>query len=153
MMTEKSETLATIREVSDDLSERIHPVILEMDPPKAAGRKRVHPGPILDGIIFPRRTADTGTACPGNLGDDSTIYCTFQRWVELGVLERIWAELVAEYEELGGVDWEWQAAALRQAQDCHRLGQFWGIQQAAIPRIRARQAASGVSRSTGVEGH
>ena len=28
----------------------------------------------------------------------------------LGVLERIWAVLVEECEELAGVDWEWQAA-------------------------------------------
>ena len=35
---------------------------------------------------------------------------TFQRWVELGVLERILAVLVEECEELGGVQWEWQAA-------------------------------------------
>ena len=35
---------------------------------------------------------------------------TLQRWVELEVLERIWAVLVEECEELGGVQWEWQAA-------------------------------------------
>ena len=43
-------------------------------------------------------------------GDDSTIHRTFQRWVELGVLERIWAVLVEGCDELGGVNWEWQAA-------------------------------------------
>ena len=47
---------------------------------------------------------------PRELGDDSTIHRTFQRWVELGVLERIWAMLIEECEELGGVDWEWQSA-------------------------------------------
>ena len=31
-------------------------------------------------------------------------------WVELGVLDLIWASLVEECEELGGVDREWQAA-------------------------------------------
>ena len=48
--------------------------------------------------------AASGTLLPRELGDDSTIHRTFQRWVELGVLERIWAELVEECEELGGVD-------------------------------------------------
>ena len=47
---------------------------------------------------------------PKELRDDITIDRTFQRWVELDVLERIWAVLVEESEELGGVDWEWQAA-------------------------------------------
>ena len=42
--------------------------------------------------------------------DDSTVHRTFQRWVELGVLRRIWGALVEEYEELGGVDWECEMA-------------------------------------------
>jgi hypothetical protein len=43
--------------------------------------------------------------------DDSSVHRAFQRWVELGVLDRIWAALlVEECEELGGVNWEWQAA-------------------------------------------
>lgn len=41
---------------------------------------------------------------------DSSVHRTFQRWVELGILDRIWAALVEECKELGGVDFEWQAA-------------------------------------------
>ena len=48
-MTGKRETLATIWETPDDLWEQIHPVILEMGPPKATGRKRVHPRRSLEG--------------------------------------------------------------------------------------------------------
>ena len=33
------ETLPTIWEIPDDLWERIEPVILQLDPPKAKGRK------------------------------------------------------------------------------------------------------------------
>ena len=36
----KQETLETIWEVPDELWERIEPIILEEDPPKARGRKR-----------------------------------------------------------------------------------------------------------------
>ena len=50
------------------------------------------------------------TYLPKEFPDDSSVHRTFQRWVELGVLERIWAASVEECEELGGVDWEWQAA-------------------------------------------
>ena len=32
------------------------------------------------------------------------------RWVYLGIFEHIWAVLVEEGDELGGVKWEWQAA-------------------------------------------
>ena len=106
----KDETLATIWEIPDHLWEQIHPVILDMDPPKSTGRKRADPRRMLDGIIFRMRSGCQWNRLPRELGDDSTIHRTFQRWVELGVLEGIWAVLVEGCEELGGVDWEWQSA-------------------------------------------
>ena len=54
-MTGKSDTLPTVREIPDDLWEQIHPVILQVDPPKSTGRKRARPRGILDGIIFRMR--------------------------------------------------------------------------------------------------
>ena len=53
MMTGKNQTLPTIWEIPDDLWKQIHLVILEMDPPRSTGRKRVHPRSILDGITIP----------------------------------------------------------------------------------------------------
>ena len=106
----KDETLATIWEIPDHLWEQIHPVILDMDPPQGTGRKRADPRRMLDGIIFRMRSGCQWNRLPRELGDDSTIHRTFQRWVELGVLEGIWAVLVEGCEELGGVDWEWQSA-------------------------------------------
>ena len=47
---------------------------------------------------------------PKELGNDSTIHRTFQRWVERGVLEGIWAVLIEGCQELDGVNWEWQSA-------------------------------------------
>jgi transposase len=48
---------------------------------------------------------------PKEFPDDSSVHRTFQRWVELGVLDLIWERLIEECEELGGVvDFEWQAA-------------------------------------------
>ena len=47
---------------------------------------------------------------PPVYGDDSSVHRTFQRWVERGVLHRLWGVLVKDCEELGGVDWEWQSA-------------------------------------------
>lgn len=107
------ETLDTIWEVPDELWELIEPVILEQDPPKARGRKRANPRQMLNGIIFRLRSGCQWNQLPKELGDDSTPMShrgTFQRWVELGVLRRMWGVLVEGCEELGGVDWEWQAA-------------------------------------------
>ena len=53
MLEEKP--LPTIWDVPDGLWERIEPVILELDPPKAKGRKRVDQRKMLEGIIFRMR--------------------------------------------------------------------------------------------------
>ena len=57
-----------------------------------------------------KRERRYGTIRRRELGDDSTIHRTFQRWVGCGALEAIWAVLIEECQELGGVNWEWQSA-------------------------------------------
>jgi len=37
------------------------------------------------------RTGHHWNRLPRELGDDNTIYRTFQRWMEFGVQERIWS--------------------------------------------------------------
>ena len=103
-------TLGTIWEISDDLWERIRPILVEFWPKKATGRKVANWRQILNGIIFRMRSGCQWNHLPEELPDDSTVHRTFQRWVRLGVLKAIWATVLAACEELGGVDWEWQAA-------------------------------------------
>ena len=98
----KQETLETIWEAPDELWERIEPIILEEDPPKARGRKRSDPRQMLNGIIFRLRSGCQWNRLPKELGDDSTIHRTFQRWVGTGVLHRMWGALVEGCEELDG---------------------------------------------------
>ena len=141
--------MATIWEVPDALWEQIQPVILDMDPPKATGRKagspEENPG---RGSYSGCAPAATGTRLPKELGDDSTIHRTFQRWVELGVLERIWAVLVEECEELGGC-----GMGMGSLRDCAMgKARFGGIQSAPTRRIGPRRAASGASWLTGAGG-
>ena len=58
--------LPTIWDVPDDLWERIGPVILEMDPPKSKGRKRVDQGKMLEGIVFRLRSGCQWNHLPRN---------------------------------------------------------------------------------------
>ncbi len=54
-------------------------------------------------------------------------------------MEKIWAALVEECHELGGLNWEWQSADGAMAK-----ARFGGKKRAEIPRIaagRARNAA------------
>src|SRR5437899_6372824 len=111
----KSEPKAmpTIWRVSDELWEHISPIIRELDPPKHAGRTRIDARAAFDGIIFRMRSGCQWNRLPSDFPDDSSVHRTFQRWVQLGLFEHIWATLVEECAELGGVNWEnweWQAA-------------------------------------------
>jgi transposase len=102
--------LPTIWRVPDELWEKIEPILAECDPPKSTGRRRIDQRAALDAIIFRLRSGCQWNHLPKEFPDDSSVHRTFQRWIELGVLDRIWAASVQECEELGGVSWEWQAA-------------------------------------------
>lgn len=106
----RKEITPTLWRVPDALWAQIEPVLKELDPPKRTGRKRVEPRQQFDGVIFRLRTGCQWNQLPREFGDDSTVHRSFQRWVERGVFVRIWARLVEECEDLGGVCWEWQAA-------------------------------------------
>jgi putative transposase len=93
-----------------------------MDPPKSTERKRVDSRRMLDGIVFRIRSGCQWNRLPRDLGDDSTIHRTFKCWVDLEVLQRLWFILVNECEEIGGVEWEWQAADCAMVRS--RLGGF-----------------------------
>lgn len=127
--------LPTIWRVPDELWEKIEPILQEHDPPKKTGRPRVDQRAALDAIVFRLRTGCQWNSLPSEFPDDSSVHRAFQRWVRLGVLDRVWAALVEECEELGGVDWEWQAAdgAMGKAR-------FGGISSVPTPPTGPRRA-------------
>lgn len=131
----KAEPLPTIWEVNDELWNIIQNILSELDPPAATGRPRTGQREALNGIIYVMRSGCQWNQLPEQFGDDSSVHRTMQRWVAKGVLQRLWAVLVENCEELGGVDWEWQSAdgAMGKAR-------FGGILSAAIPRIAANPA-------------
>jgi transposase len=97
--------------VPDELWEIIEPILEEQDPPKSTGRPRVDQRAALDAIIFRMRSGCQCNRLPtAEFPDDSSVHRTFQRWIELGVLDLIWERLIEHCEQLGGVDFEWQAA-------------------------------------------
>jgi putative transposase len=107
---ENRKPLPTIWRVPDELWKRIGPVIAESDPPKCTGRKRIDARAALDAIIYRLRTGCQWNQFPKELPDDSSVHRTFQRWIEIGVLEKIWSAVQNDCQELGCVDWEWQSA-------------------------------------------
>src|SRR4051794_21098512 len=94
--------LPTIWRVPDELWEKIEPILAEHDPPKSPGRPRADGRAVLDAIVFRLRTGCQWNQMRGEFPAASTVHRAFQRWVELGVLDRIWAALMEECEDLGG---------------------------------------------------
>jgi putative transposase len=133
----KLKPLPTIWEVPDELWNVIEPILGELDPPAPTGRKRIEPRAALNGIIYQMRSGCQWNVLPRHFGDDSSVHRTFQRWVERGVFQRVWATLIEQCEELGGVNWEWQSAdgALGKAR-------FGGTMSGRTPRIAASPAPS-----------
>jgi putative transposase len=130
--------LGTIWEVPQPLWERIEPILKEFWPKKPTGRRPANWRQVLNGIIFRMRTGCQWDQLPRRFGPKSTVHDWLQRWVEGGVFETIWAVLVAECDELQGVEWKWQAAdgALGKAR-------FGGMPSGRTRPIGARTAPSG----------
>jgi putative transposase len=102
--------LPTIWRVPDEMWKLIEPILLEYDPPAATGRKRIDQRAALNALIFRMRSGCQWNQLPEEFPDDSSVHRTFQRWVESGTLQRIWAVLIESCSELGGLDWQWQSA-------------------------------------------
>jgi len=129
------ERTTPIAQLSDEEWENIRPLLATYDPPRRKGRKRVDPRGVLEAVIYRHRSGCPWNALPEEYPDDSTVHRAFQRWKQAGVFERLWADLIERFEDLDGVDWEWQAAdgAMGKA----RLG---GTSWAPTPRIGAGPA-------------
>ena len=106
----KRKPLPTIWEVSDDLWQRILPILRDFWPTKPTGRHHADWRRALNGIIFRMRSGCQWEQLPRKFGPKSTVHDWFQRWCSGGVMRRIWAALAAECDELGAVEWQWQSA-------------------------------------------
>jgi transposase len=100
----------TIWEVPDEVWTLIEQVFHEVYPAQLMGQRWVHRRRVLHGMIFRRRTGCPWNHLPQPFGDDSPVHRHGQRGCDLGGVARLWAVRGQACEELGGVDWPWQAA-------------------------------------------
>lgn len=104
--------------LSDSLWERIKPLLPK---PKSRirgrGKKRKHVGgrpcaearTVIAGILYVLRTGCQWNAAPTEYGSGKTLHRYFQRWSRRGVFKKMWQAGLAEYDELKGLEWKWQA--------------------------------------------
>ena len=104
------EPLPAIWHADDAMWEKVEKVLVEHDPPARFGPGRIDQRRAFDGVIYRLRSGVQWNRLPKEYGDDASVHRAFQRWVGRGVLRRLWAVLLEECEELGGVDWQWQSA-------------------------------------------
>ena len=135
----------TIREIPDDLWQEIEPLLPVPQKRSPVGRKRVPYRKVLNGILYVLRTGCQWKAVPKEYGSGSTCHKRFQEWVRAGVFRRLWTKLLDRYDDLKGIDWEWQIVDT--ATVPAPLG---GSSQAPVLLTAANSEQSGVSSRMGV---
>jgi putative transposase len=135
MSTPQDKPLPTIWRVPDELWHNIQAILDQLDPPAKTGRPRIDPRAALEAMIYRMRTGCQWNGLPKDFPDDASVHRTMQRWIEGEVFSAIWAFLVEVCDELGGVDFEWQAVD-------GAMGKLVsvGMQRAPTPPIGAKRA-------------
>ena len=99
-----AEPLPTIWRIPDALWERLLRILRKLDRPAKTGRKRIDARAALEAIVFRMRSGCQWNYLPKEFPDDSSVHRTFERWVERGVLDRLWKVLAEQCDELGALD-------------------------------------------------
>jgi len=96
-------------EVSDELWKRVRPLIPARPPHPKGGRPAEDDRQMFAAIVYVLRTGIQWNALPRELGASSTVYDRFRLWEKQGVFERVWAAGLEEFDEVEGIEWEWQS--------------------------------------------
>ena len=83
-----------------------------LPPPKPkpkGGRPRKLDEKIFTAIFYILRTGIQWKALPRTLGASSTVHDRFQEWESQDLFLKLWAKGLHQYDELKGLDWEWQS--------------------------------------------
>lgn len=133
-----------LREIPDDLWNLIEPILPPDKPPGGNGRPRVPNRTVLNGILYVLRTGCQWKMVPGEYSSGSTCHLRFQTWVRAGLFEKIWRVCLKHYDDLKGIDWQFQSldSAIVPAPV------KGGIKLAETPQIGANWAPSGTTSRT-----
>jgi transposase len=108
-MRKKATKRNGLREIPDELWELIEPILPPDKPPGANGRPRVLNRTVLNGILYVLRTGCQWKMVPREYRSGSTCHLRFQSWVRAGLFARIWRVALEHYDDLQGIDWQFQS--------------------------------------------
>ena len=97
-------------EVSDEFWMRVRRLVPPAPSHAKGGRTRMDDRRAFEAIVYVLRTGIQWNALPQEMGASSTVHERFQEWERAGFFERLWEEELAHYDELEGIEWEWQSA-------------------------------------------
>lgn len=90
-------------ELTDDQWERLAPLLPPQKP--ATGKPNRDHRPIVNGMLWRLRTGAPWRDLPERYGPWQTVYSRFRRWRQAGIWDRVLAELQAEGDAAGALDW------------------------------------------------
>ena len=105
-------------EVSDEFWAKVAPLIpqRQRDPHRTyrrrpgGGRKPAAARRVFAGIVYVLRTGIQWNALPKErFGSGKTVHRYFRWWAAQGFFVALWKAGLAEYDEMEGIAWEWQA--------------------------------------------
>ena len=93
----------------DELWERMQPWLPRYHKSARGGRPRSDLRKVANGIFYVLRTGCQWKAAPREFASGSTLHRYFQQGVAADVLRRLWKAALLEYDELKGIEWNWQS--------------------------------------------
>jgi len=101
--------LPTVKRMPDELWDAIKLILPSEKPNNTIGRPAVSYKKVLDGILYVLRTGCQWKMLPKEYGSGSTCHRRFQQWSISEVFERLWTRLLRVYDNLAGIQWNWQS--------------------------------------------
>jgi putative transposase len=95
--------------IPDELWQHIQSLLPKYRKSRKGGRPRLNLRKVMDGIFYVARTGCQWKALPPEFGSASAVHDYFQEWTRRGIFRRLWRTGLQIYDELKGIDWEWQA--------------------------------------------
>ena len=96
-------------EVGDELWAKVEPLVPPAPSRAKGGRPRMGNREAFAAIAYVLRTGIQWNALPRELGASSTVHARFQEWVRSGFFRRLHEAGLTEYDQLEGIEWEWQS--------------------------------------------
>jgi transposase len=96
------------RDVPDEFWKILAPLVPDHAISPKGGRPPTPHRTIFNGILYVLRTGCQWKMMPREYGSGSSAHRHFQAWVRAGVFRELWRLCLEQYDDLKGIDWQWQ---------------------------------------------